>query len=191
MRKCKHCDIEFVGSVSEFANHVRWCDKNPKAIKYKQDNIARGQALGNNRFGNYKNFAVTCEACNTEFEVKEREKLFPSKEKYFCSRNCANSTGGKAKAKKHHYDEVATYTTIVWRHHEKKCVICGEDKIVAVHHLNENHNDNDPKNLVPLCPTHHQYMHSRYKEEIEYIVNDYVKDKWAVSVVGDTRALQA
>ena len=66
-----------------------------------------------------------------------------------------------------------------------------ENNIVAVHHVNENHMDNRPENLVPLCPTHHQYMHSRHKVLIENVVEEYIKSKWAVSVVGGTRALQA
>lgn len=191
MRKCKHCLQSIDGTVSQYANHVRWCDQNPKVQQYKEDNITRGKSLGNQRFGNIIEFKVCCANCEKEFVVKEREFLFPTKEKYFCSRNCANATGGKAKAEKHHYDEIANYTTVAWRYHDKKCVVCGEYKIVAVHHLNENHNDNDPKNLIPLCPTHHQYMHSRYKVEIQDIVLEYVKEKWAVSVDGDTRALQA
>ena len=139
MRTCKHCGIDFAGSVSEFANHVRWCNKNPKLEKYKTDNITRGKALGEERFGKYKKFEVQCVSCNDYFFVEERESLFPSKEKYFCSRKCSNSEGGKAKAKKHHTDDVAHYATVAWRYHDKKCVVCGEEKIVAVHHLNENH----------------------------------------------------
>jgi hypothetical protein len=44
----------------------------------------------NKRLGEYKIFKVKCFKCGKEFEVKEREKLFPKKEKYFCSRSCAN-----------------------------------------------------------------------------------------------------
>lgn len=67
------------------------------------------------------------------------------------------------------------YTKICWEHHGKKCLVCGEEKIVAVHHVNENHSDNRPENLVPLCPTHHQYIHSRYREEVQPIVDEYIK----------------
>ena len=128
--------------------------------------------------GKIQKFDVECSSCNTSFVVKERENQYPIKEQYFCSRNCANSTGGKAKAKKYHYDKVARYTTVAWRHHEKKCVICDEENIVAVHHLNEVHTDNSPENLIPLCPTHHQYMHSRYRTTIQDQVDAYIKHKW-------------
>ena len=54
--------------------------------------------------------------------------------------------------------------------------ICGENKIVSVHHFDENHENNNPENLVPLCPTHHQYIHSSFKNDIFDQVESYVKN---------------
>jgi hypothetical protein len=68
-----------------------------------------------------------------------------------------------------------SYRSTCFKYHEKVCIICGEQNIVSVHHLNENHDDNSPENLIPMCPTHHQYMHSRYKNEILTRVEEYVK----------------
>jgi hypothetical protein len=179
MWTCKHCNNVFdFTRTTEKANHGKHCPQNPKRAEFYQK-LKESQ---NNRvelnLGKVIDFSVNCFCCGVEFLVKEREKQFPTKTKYFCSRNCSNSEGGKAKAIKHHYDEVAHYTTVAWRHHEKKCVVCSESNVVAVHHLNEEHNDNRPENLVPLCPTHHQYMHSRHKHLIEDVVEKYVKDKW-------------
>jgi len=175
MWKCKYClnDFDFTRTTDK-GNHAKHCENNPKRVEsYKKLRDA-----SDNRFGKKKQFEVICKSCNKPFNVIEREKLHPAKDQYFCSRICSNSVGGKAKAKKYHYDEVATYNTVAWRHHERECIVCGEDKIVAVHHVNENHNDNRPENLVPLCPTHHHYMHSRYKNLIESTVNDYIKNRW-------------
>ena len=114
MWKCKHCKQEFeFETTTQKGNHTRWCDKNSKRndwYKFKSSE---------NQFGKRVNFNVSCFSCNKEFIVKERSKLFPKKEKYFCSRSCANSIGGKAKSSKYHYDEVANYTTICWRYHER------------------------------------------------------------------------
>jgi len=174
MWKCSHCNENFnFTRTTEKANHSRWCDKNPK--RSDVSNVRTGVLDYYDRTqGKYKNFDVTCGTCNKAFKVKEREYKFPSKEVYYCSRSCSNSVGGSVKALKYHPDESAKYTTVAWRHHEKKCVVCGEDKIVAVHHYNEDHNDNRPENLVPLCPTHHQYIHSNYKHLVENVVDDYV-----------------
>lgn len=184
IKKCKHCNEDIEGTVSQYANHVRWCTKNPKFNQYRTENSSRGKNLSDKRFGSYKKFDVICSNCSNIFSVSERENLFPSKEKYYCSRKCSNSEGGKAKSKKYHTDDVAHYTTVAYRYHEKKCVVCGEENIVAIHHINENHNDNDPKNLVPLCPTHHQYMHSRHKYLIEDKVNKYIQNRWAMGLLG-------
>lgn len=136
------------------------------------------------RYGEIKEHTKICECCGNTYTFTGREKTKAYEKSKFCSRSCANSIGGKAKAEKHHSDDVANYTTVAWRHHEKKCVVCGESNIVAVHHMNENHYDNSPENLIPMCPTHHQYMHSRYKYLVEDIVKEYIKNKWGVGLLG-------
>jgi hypothetical protein len=179
MWTCKHCEQKFnFTRTTEKANHSKHCDKNPGRTAFYENLKKSTVNRFNSTLGEIKNFDVTCDCCGIVFTVKEREKRFPSKKQYFCSRNCSNSIGGKAKAQKHHYDEVAHYTTVAWRYHERKCLVCGEENVVAVHHFNEIHSDNRPENLVPLCPTHHQYMHSRYKSLIDEKVKNYVKEKW-------------
>lgn len=69
-------------------------------------------------------------------------------------------------------------------------MICGEDKIVAVHHYDHNHYNNDPANLVPLCPTHHQYVHSRYKDEVKSIIDDYVRKFRGRGLLGKSFGLE-
>lgn len=90
-----------------------------------------------------------------------------------CSHSCSNKYFRKLRNKPENYTQ---YTTICWEHHEKKCIVCGEEKIVGVHHYDENHSNNVPENLIPLCPTHHQYVHSRYKYEVIGIVDKYVEE---------------
>lgn len=107
-----------------------------------------------------------CPVCNKEFK--------PKKDSITCGYACSNKyfrsglNNGNFKG--------TDYTTICFFFHKKECVVCGENKIVSVHHYDENHNNNIPENLVPLCPTHHMYMHSNFKNEIFYIVEQYIKD---------------
>jgi hypothetical protein len=61
--------------------------------------------------------------------------------------------------------------------------VCGERKIVAVHHANGNHNDNRPENLIPICPTHHAYVHSRYAAEVLPIIEEY-REQWLLEHSG-------
>lgn len=177
MWTCKHCNQEFEGfRTTDKANHSRHCSSNPNRTRSYQ-NIGNGLVKHYETIlGKKSNFKVTCSNCSAKFEVEEYECNFPSKDNYFCSRSCANSVGGRAKALIHHPDEIANYRTVAWRHHKKECIICGEKNIVAVHHLNEDHSDNDPGNLVPMCPTHHQYMHSRFRYLIQEQVDKYVEE---------------
>lgn len=108
---------------------------------------------------------VKCEVCESPIKDYKHSKGT-------CSRSCANKhfrsgeDNGNWKGEK--------YQSICFLHHEKKCVVCGEDKIVAVHHYDCNHDNNDPANLVPLCPTHHSYVHSRYVDLIKPVIDKYV-----------------
>ena len=67
-----------------------------------------------------------------------------------------------------------SYRSTCFHYHKKECIICEEQNIVTVHHLDENHSNNVPANLIPMCPTHHQYWHSRYRYLIEDQVREYI-----------------
>tara|TARA_Y100000310_G_C20405109_1_gene679302 strand:- start:129 stop:770 length:642 start_codon:yes stop_codon:yes gene_type:complete len=142
-------------------------------------------------------YNVKCEHCNEEFGVSNIKRhqshcylnsdnltlckvcSKPIKNythsKGTCSRSCANiyfrsgENNGNFKGSR--------YTTICWQHHKKECIVCGEDKIVAVHHNDHNHKNNDPENLIPLCPTHHMYVHSKFSEEIKPYIEEYIKKR--------------
>ena len=67
-----------------------------KFVKNKYCSVSCQNSHQNNnktikKYGELKLFDVCCKKCNTSFQVKEREKLFPQKQKYFCSRACANT----------------------------------------------------------------------------------------------------
>lgn len=89
-----------------------------------------------------------------------------------CSHGCSNTHFRSGENNGNYKGE--HYRTVCFDTHEKKCIVCGEDKIVAVHHYDENHNNNDIYNLIPLCPTHHQYVHSKYKDLVQPIIDVWV-----------------
>jgi hypothetical protein len=103
MWNCKHCTntFEFNKTVDK-ANHTRWCNLNPKAGAYRNNiNLEKAvQESKNKKYGKEKEFLISCNKCDIKFLIVEREKSFPSKEKYFCSRRCANSRVVSEKTKK-------------------------------------------------------------------------------------------
>lgn len=119
----------------------------------------------------------TCPICGNCFETKLGHK----KEKTVCSHSCANTyfRSGKLNPNYKNDDElngVASYVIICFRYHEKKCVCCDEKNIVEVHHYDNNKKNNKPENLIPLCPTHHKYWHSKFRSLIRSIIDEYVEN---------------
>ena len=94
------------------------------------------------------------------------------KENATCSTACAN-THFRSGEDNPNWKKNA-YRTTCFHFHKKECVVCGENRIVSVHHLDENSENNNPENLIPLCPTHHQYWHSRFRHLIEQTIRDYL-----------------
>ena len=138
-------------------------DKVEKFIK--ENNISTYHFGGNKKLSRQ---VKICPVCNKNFEslINHRD------EKVTCSHSCANSFFRSGKNNPNWKDD--RYTTTCWEYHKKQCIICGEDKIVTVHHHDENHYNNSPDNLVPLCPTHHQYVHSRFKDLVIDQIENYL-----------------
>lgn len=89
---CPYCEEHLIMNKRSFANHVRWCKKNPKyeqiLLSTKEKISKKIQQQHINKYGEYKEFNVICFNCGKQFSVIERENKFPSKEKYYCSSEC-------------------------------------------------------------------------------------------------------
>lgn len=146
--------------------------------KYHTEQYKQKQAEKTDRlYGPVKTHTKLCETCNKPFIFHGREHTKTYQRARFCCKSCANSVGGIAKRDKMIDEGTATYRTICFTVHSKQCIICGEDKIVEVHHYDHNHHNNKPNNLVPLCPTHHQYVHSRYQHLVQPVIDSWIQRK--------------
>jgi hypothetical protein len=182
---CSFCNDERINANS-LRNHERLCKLNPERQTTK---ITEARILANAK--------VKCIFCNKEYSksnikkhsnaciknpiVQEtKKKVCPVCTKVFyttattCSNSCANTyfRSGVNNPNFNDYSNTA-YITICFSYHKKECIICGEQNIVAVHHFDENHNNNNPENLIPVCPTHHQYFHSKYRYMVENKIIEY------------------
>jgi hypothetical protein len=136
-------------------------------LEYKQKQAVKADRL----YGPITKHTKTCECCGSEFIFEGRIKTKTFEKAKFCSRSCANN-------RQSWWNDNAThYRTIAFQQWDKCCAICGFDKIVAVHHIDENHNNNDPHNLIPLCPNHHEMVHSKWKDEVQPIINRLVEER--------------
>lgn len=60
------------------------------------------------------------------------------------------------------------YRKICFRYHNHKCFACNETLILDVHHYDKNRKNNSPNNLIPICPTHHRYIHNKKYQKHPY-----------------------
>jgi len=102
-----------------------------------------------------------CSVCGSLFTTLSGHP----REKTVCSRACSNTffrsgennpnwkSGG-------HSTNFPIYRRICFDIWDQKCAVCGFDEIVSVHHIDENHSNNDVSNLIPLCPNHHAMCHT-------------------------------
>lgn len=130
---------------------------------YKQKQVAKLD----NKFGPSMTHTKTCKVCGKVYEWTGRKLTKAYEKSQFCSRSCANNRTEWWK------DNATDYRTIAFRHYKKECAICGFDKIVAVHHRDEDRSNNQISNLVPLCPNHHEMIHC--KEHRDEVIGELVK----------------
>ena len=137
--------------------------------KYNTIEYKLKQCIKNDRnFGPMMEHEKTCQCCGNKFIFFGRLRTKKFRKALFCSRSCSNN-------RQQWWNKNAIrYRTIALQHHEKKCAVCGFDWIVAIHHIDENKNNNDPKNLIPLCPNHHEMVHSKHRDLIQPIIDDWI-----------------
>lgn len=140
--------------------------------KYHTEEFKLKQAAKNDRiFGPILEHTKICECCGEEFVWEGRRKTKAYEQARFCSRSCANNRSEWWKENATHY------RTICFHHHEKKCLVCGFNKIVAAHHVDGNKENNVPENLVPLCSNHHEMIHHpKWHDEVQQEVDRYLEN---------------
>lgn len=125
-RICKWCDEKFEDMGGRvFSNHVRWCSKNPERNKTDFRKIM--EEVETRKNGKFKNFTVKCFTCENDFSVCEREKLFPRREKYFCSRSCANTKKHSEETKNKIKKSVLKLLNKEFAGTKKNCPQCNRD----------------------------------------------------------------
>lgn len=102
---------------------------------------------------NCKYMEITCLTCGKKFK---RLKTDITQNNY-CSLSCA----AIANNLKNKQDNSTSYRKNAFEIFEHKCAICGwneDDRVLEVHHLDENRKNNSINNLVILCPICHKYL---------------------------------
>lgn len=59
------------------------------------------------------------------------------------------------------------------QHHIKKCCSCNETKILEVHHIDENRENDIVTNLCYLCPNCHSLYHYKNDKKVKEDILNY------------------
>lgn len=111
----------------------------------------------------------SCALCEKTISVKKSHKTKSGL--YFCSQDCKNTAqriGGIKEIMPSHYGtgtHPLTYRTIYKRMNnveDLSCSRCGYCEFqcgIDIHHIDENKQNNDSSNLIPLCSPCHRGLH--------------------------------
>ena len=115
--------------------------------------------------------SVQCNCANCGKEIwKTKSQLARSKTgNVYCSRSCATSKNNTLfKTGENHPNYVGNdYRQKALYAYEHKCAICGyneDQRILEVHHKDENRSNNELSNLIILCPNCHRKITLHYYE---------------------------
>ncbi len=109
-----------------------------------------------------------CPKCNEPIKDYKSNKT--------CSNKCANSLFKQLGPEHWNFkgEKSWCYRKICFNYHGSNCIICNEPYFVEAHHIDENRENNEKENLIPLCLVHHKYVHSKYKFLIEEKIKNYL-----------------
>ena len=100
---------------------------------------------------------VKCDFCGKSFKRLKSRLITDNKTgKIFCSKECGNKYKNTFVT---NYENAADYRRNAFLKYPHKCCICGyeeDERILEVHHLDENRNNNHIDNLRILCPNCHK-----------------------------------
>jgi len=120
--------------------------------------------------------ARKCVHCGNEFFVSIKNKK--EYKILTCSRACSGAYPEYINSRvTNKVGVAASYPIVAKRAGLTSCCICGESEVLDIHHLDENHENNDLSNLVPLCPTHHAYLHRGKSDLIFDKLIDYLDSR--------------
>lgn len=114
-----------------------------------------------------------CYNCYRKHSWKQKERpckkcgrIMPLHAKGVCQ-GCYNTLFRLQYNKDWNYKNWHNISPDVYKKITKECTLCGFNKIVELHHLDENNKNNAEENLTGLCPNHHKmFHHMNFRQEI-------------------------
>jgi hypothetical protein len=118
---------------------------------------------------------VACFACGKEVYKSEKALKGSKSKKYFCTKSCQTKWRNSVFSGPMHpnwKNGDFTYKNILIKTGRRaECTICAVDdkRLLVVHHVDENHFNNDSKNLAWLCYNCHHLVHHDKVEKQKFL----------------------
>ena len=109
MKQCKICGESFI-KHSLYANHIRW--KHRDNLDYKKKVSLNSIKTNEGMYGKWIYDKVNCFICNNDIDIRYREGK--KKEKYYCSRSCANKRNHSKETK----DKISKSVSDLWKNED-------------------------------------------------------------------------
>jgi HNH endonuclease len=148
--------LGFSKNTSKYVSIIRYfcIDKNIPAEDFFEENI---KSL-------HPKELKTCPVCGKRWEIPSNNKR--KKEQTTCSIGCSN-TYFRSGENANNFSDLetnlkSTYRKRALKEYGAKCADCGLEniKVLEVHHIDENRDNNHINNLVVLCRNCHQLRHT-------------------------------
>jgi hypothetical protein len=137
-------------------------DKKCKGCGLVKEHHGKGYCFNCYRKIMWKRSKGICKRCKREIYIHAKG-LCPG---------CYNFIFHLDRAKADNYKKRHNLDVVLYKKITKQCFICGFDKVVDLHHLDENNKNNVEGNLIGLCPNHHKMLHDfRFRKEMREILS--------------------
>lgn len=157
--KCKICDKEFYAKPNWILlGHGKYC-----SMKCKGEGAKKGKL-------------VQCFICRKEIYKSQKALDGTRSGKLFCSKSCQTHWRNSLVyiGKKHpnwKEGKFISYRNILIKYGRIEiCTLCGtsDKRVIAAHHVDGNHGNNDLKNLAWLCYNCHFLVHNHKNEQLRF-----------------------
>lgn len=166
-------NVELVGDYknqrSTISLHCLDCD-------YEWTNIARNVIHGDNhecpncvKHSEHTNIFY-CINCGKEVIRKDSDVKKNKSGNFYCSRQCGNEYKNKIREENGEWENSCNYRRKAFAKYEHKCCVCNwseDERILEVHHIDEDRTNNNIDNLCIICPICHRKITFGYYQLTE------------------------
>lgn len=121
-------------------------------------------------------------------KCKRCGRNLPHHAKGYCA-GCYNSIFHLQETKDYNNQKRHKISSELYNQITQKCILCGFNQFVELHHIDCNRHNNSKENMVGLCPNHHKMIHTlKWREEVLTQIMKALHEKELSKTIKETEA---